>query len=153
MLLHAAKRWPKAITANMRPYAVRHANNCINATPNMQHPQKLCPLQLFNKTKVNINRKHWKPFGCPVYVLDQALQLGLPYHKWKPRAQLGIYLGQSPIHNRNVALVLNLNTGHVSPQFHVKFDKGFHTLSQESPKSTWQVSTFFQTPKQHTGKE
>ena len=150
MLLHAAKRWPKAITASLWPYAIRQANDCLNATPNMQHPQKLSPLQVFHNTSVNINSKHWKPFGCPVYVLDQALQSGTPFHKWKPRARLGVYLGQSPIHNRNVALVLNLNTGHVSPQFHVKFDKGFHTLSQESPESTWQVSAFFEAPRRIT---
>ena len=48
-----------------------------------------------------------------MYVLSEALQSGKPHHKWKERARIGIYLGQSPIHNRNVALVLHRHTGHV----------------------------------------
>ena len=41
--------------------------------------------------------------------------------KWEPRAQMGVYVGQSPSHASNVALVLNSRTGHVLPQFHVVF--------------------------------
>jgi len=48
-----------------------------------------------------------------------------------------------PAHNQNVALVLNRFTGHVSPQFHVKMDEGFHSLKQEKLMSKWQDSTFF----------
>ena len=92
---------------------------------------------------VMINKKHWKPFGCPVFVLDEQLQSGHPFQKWKQRAQVGIYLGQSPIHNRNVALVLHRNTRHVSPQFHVKFDPSFHTVQQDQLDCTWQQSTYF----------
>ena len=93
-----------------------------------------------------INEKHWKPFGCPVFVLDEQLQSGRPYQKWKQRARVGIYLGQSPIHNRNVALVLHRNTGHVSPQFHVKFDPSFHTVQQDKLDCTWQQATYFVQP-------
>ena len=94
---------------------------------------------------VNINTKHWKPFGCPIFVLDENLQTGKTFNKWKQRARVGIYLGQSPIHNQNVALVLNRNTGHVSPQFHVKFDSSFHSVRQDHLDCTWQQSTFFVT--------
>ncbi|KAL7465002.1 hypothetical protein ACHAXS_005332 [Conticribra weissflogii] len=48
--------------------------------------------------------------------------------KWDPCACLGIYVGQSPNHARNVALVLNPKTGLVSPQFHVVFDNDFTTV-------------------------
>ena len=68
-------------------------------------------------------------FGCPCYILDSRLQTnpkGVP--KWEPRASLGIYLGQSPAHAANVALVLNPKTGLVSPQFHVVFDDNFATF-------------------------
>ena len=149
MLLHANKRWPQAITANLWPYAVRHANDCINAGPNMQHDSMQSPLQLFAQTPININRKHWKPFGCPVYVLDEKLQNNKPHNKWENRARVGMYLGQSPIHNRNVALVLHRHTGHVSPQFHVRFDSSFHTLQQEQLSASWQTSTYFQDAKQN----
>ena len=93
-----------------------------------------------------INKKHWRPFGCPVFVLEEQLQSGRPYQKWRQRARVGIYLGQSPIHNRNVALVLHRNTGHISPQFHVKFDPSFHTIQQDKLECTWQQATYFVQP-------
>ena len=68
-------------------------------------------------------------FGCPCYILDARLQSdpkGVP--KWEPRARVGIYLGRSPAHASNVALVLNPKTGLVSPQFHVVFDDDFTTV-------------------------
>ena len=119
----------------------------------MQNINHKSPTQLFTKTMVNINKKHWKSFGCPVYVLDESPQTGKPFNKWKQSARVGIYLGQSPIHNRNIALVLNRNTGHVSPQFHVKFDSSFQTVRQDQLECTWQQSTFFiVTPPKHTNK-
>jgi hypothetical protein len=58
-----------------------------------------------------------------------------------------MYLGTSPRHSRRVALVLNLQTGHVSPQFHVKFDDLFETLRPSAgnavPVSMWQTQTGF----------
>ena len=42
-----------------------------------------------------------------------------------------------------MALVLHRNTGHVSPQFHVKFDHSFHTVRQDQLDCTWQQSTYF----------
>ena len=143
MLIHANRRWPEAISANLWPYAVRYANDCINATPNMQDPMRRSPMQLFTQSNVDINKKHYIPFGCPVYVLDADLQAGKKIHKWKERARVGIYLGQSPIHNKSVALVLNRFTGHVSPQFHVKMDPGFYSLKQERLISFWQQKTYF----------
>ena len=98
-LTHANRCWPQAISAHLWSYALHHANDCINAAPNMQHSKCPSPTQLFAKTMVNINKKHWKPFGCPVYVLDESLQTGKPFNKWKQHARVGIYLGQSPIHN------------------------------------------------------
>ena len=125
ILVHANRRWPKAITVALWPYALRHANSCINATPSLQNKERMSPIQSFESHNVEINPKHWHPFGCPVHVLAEPLQAGAPFHKWKVRARVGVNLGQSPIHNQNVALVLNLDTGHVSPQFHVKFDNSF----------------------------
>ena len=145
-LIHANRRWPNAITSNLWPYALRHASDCVNNTPNLQSASKLTPQQLFTATTVMINKKHWKPFGCPVFVLDEQLQSGRPYQKWRQRACVGIYLGQSPIHNRNVALVLHQNTGHVSPQFHIKFNPSFHTVPQDKLDCTWQQATYFVQP-------
>jgi hypothetical protein len=68
-------------------------------------------------------------FGCPCYVLDHRLQseTGM-IPKWEPRARMGIYVGCSPAHASNVALILNPRTGHVSPQFHIVFDDDFTTV-------------------------
>ena len=41
---------------------------------------------------------------------------------------MGIYVGHSPVHAGNVALVLNPTTGHCSQQFHVVFDDEFTTV-------------------------
>ena len=82
-LIHANHRWPKAISAHLWLYAIRHAKDCVNNTPNMQDTTKQTPYQLFTSTTVMINKKHWKPFGCPVFVLDEQLQSGHPFQKWK----------------------------------------------------------------------
>lgn len=110
----------------------------------MQDQNKREPVNIFSKTNnININSKHWEPFGCPVYVLDNALQAGQIYHKWKDQARVGIYLGKSPQHACNVALVLSLETGLISPQFHIKFDPSFHTVKQEKFVSSWQLKAGF----------
>ena len=62
-------------------------------------------------------------------MLDIRLQTnpkGVP--KWDPQARLGIYIGRSPAHAGNVALVINTKTGLVSPQYHVVFDDDFTTV-------------------------
>ena len=45
-----------------------------------------------------------------------------------------------------MALVLHRNTGHVSPQFHVKFDPSFHTIQQDKLECTWQQAMYFIQP-------
>jgi hypothetical protein len=62
-------------------------------------------------------------------------------------------VGTSPRHSRKIALVLNLITGHVSPQFHVVVDDFFETLRASAgnplPKSDWQKITGFVKSPQH----
>jgi len=41
---------------------------------------------------------------------------------------VGVYLGHSPRHAGNIALVLNITTSHVSPQYHRIFDDDFSTV-------------------------
>jgi hypothetical protein len=124
MLLHAAHRWLAAVTANLWPYAVRMANDSINNSP--QVPTGLSPMERFTQVNVAPHVRHSHTFGCPVYVLDAQLQTaGGQIEKWKERSRVGLYLGASPRHSKRVALVLNLQTGHVSPQFHVTFDDNF----------------------------
>jgi hypothetical protein len=144
MLVHANKRWPVAVTANLWPYAIRMANNVLNKTPHLQDKSKRTAQQIFSNTLVQTNPKHWKPFGCPVYVLDRSLQAGKGiFHKWKQRANVGIYLGRSPQHARSVALVLDQKTALVSPQFHISFDPSFNTIKQDEFDSQWQLKAGF----------
>ena len=148
MLIHAANRWPDCITAHLWPYALRMANDALNNCPSLQDRRRRSPIQIFTNSKVAMNPKHFQTFGCPVYVLDNALQQNAPFHKWKERSRVGIYLGKSPNHGRNVALVLNRQTGLVSPQFHVKFDPSFHSVMQETHESKWQEKAGFKNEKE-----
>ena len=146
MILHAQQRWSTAITVNLWPYAVRMANDVTNNTPSIKGG--VSPIELFAQVAVAPRVKHSHTFGSPVYVLDSALQTaGRRIPKWDKRARIGIYLGTSPRHSRKVALVLSLQTGHVSPQFHVVFDDMFETLRPSAgnvlPESKWQEATGF----------
>ena len=49
--------------------------------------------------------------------------------KWEPYVRMGIYVGRLPSHASSVGLILNPQTGHVSPQFHVVYDDDFTTAS------------------------
>ena len=93
MLIHTNQRWPRCVTANLWPYALRMANDVLNETPNMLDKQKRLSQQIFSKTMVQTNIKHWKLFGCPVFVLDSRLQgSGGIFHKWKHRSKVATLL-------------------------------------------------------------
>ena len=140
MLLHASHRWPKAINVHLWPYALRLAAHIRNHVP--RESKGGAPIEIFSKAQVQnkIFHKHQHTFGCPVYVLDAPLQSGLSAKpKWSERSRIGAYLGHSSNHSQSVALVLNLKTGHVSPQFHVVFDDDFQTVDQDhNAESIWQ---------------
>ena len=128
MLIHADHCWKTHITTNLLTYSLRLGNQDYNNTPLLGNAQGKTPIQIFTSTEVKDNPKHWKPFGCPIFVLTPALQAPQRiHHKWKHRAELGIYLVPSPVNHRNVVLILNPATGLVSPQFHVRFYPEFTT--------------------------
>ena len=60
------------------PYALRYVNDVVNATPNKG--EEIIPLQKFSSVSVAPKLRHFHSFGCPAYVLDNALQSsqGLP---------------------------------------------------------------------------
>ncbi len=131
-LIHAHHRWPSAITPNLWPHELRMANDAINVTLNLKFKDAQTPIESFTGTKVASNLKHWHLFGCPAYVLVQDLQMDTAiHHKWKLCWQVSMYLGQSPQHAWDVSLVLNLEMGLVSPQFHIKLDSNFQTLREK----------------------
>ena len=142
-LLHAQERWPQAISAYLWPYALCIANDEWNNAPNPRDSARLTPLQRFTGSTVQRNIRHSTPFGCPAYVLTTELQSRLPFHKWKSRANVGIYLGKSPLHARNVALLMDCHSSRVSPQYHVKFDAAFDTVRQDPLHCTWMTKAGF----------
>jgi Reverse transcriptase (RNA-dependent DNA polymerase) len=141
MLIHAQSRWPEAISTNLWPYAIRTAMDTYCEAP-LKALNEKSPAEVFTSGIVKPEPRLWRPWGCPVYVLDNALQQGKPKAKWQDRSRVGTYIGRSPFHARTVALVLSLTTGRVSPQFHVQYDPSFQTVKASfggsSPPSLWQ---------------
>jgi hypothetical protein len=74
---------------------------------------------------------HWPyvhVWGCPVYVLDKMISDGKKLPRWTPRSTRTINLGFSNKHASSVPLVLNPQTGYITPQFHIVFDDWFATV-------------------------
>ena len=59
-------------------------------------------------------------------------------------------MGHSRVNDRNVALALNIDAGRVSPQFHVKLGRRFHTVIQNPIESKWQHQAGFADPPSKT---
>ena len=145
MLLHASHRWPQAVNAHLWPQALKLAVDLRNSLP--RHFDRDSPLSTFAGVTIEPNLNHFHPFGCPVYVLETPLQSGSFLPRWSKRSQVGIYLCRSPHHASYVALVLNPQTGHVSPQFHLVFDDHFDTVKRDAKfESLWQAKAKFQQP-------
>jgi hypothetical protein len=77
--------------------------------------------------------KHVHTFGCPVFPLQNTLASGNQPPRWSPCVRLGLNLGPSPMHARNVYLVLNLTTRCVSPQYHCCFNDFFKITCHNGP--------------------
>ena len=129
MLLHGMYRWPEVIKPTLWPYAVKVASENRNRFYcNKNGGTALEKLSLTQSTfKDELKFSH--TFGCPCYTLNSRLADGNKISKWGSRVCVGCYLGQSTQHTGSVALVLNPQTGHVSPQFHVVFDDKLTTIN------------------------
>lgn len=106
-------------------YAIRTAVYIHNTVPVLLDGRSL--LELFSGTNVGFRMRDNHAFACPVFALQNSLAAGNTIPKWSPRWRLGLNLGPSPNHAQNVNLILNLNTGLVSPQFHCRYDNFFET--------------------------
>ena len=56
---------------------------------------------------------------------------------------MGAHPVKSPVHAKNVALILDQQTGKVSPQFHVTFDPDFTSIENDACDSQWQFKAGF----------
>jgi hypothetical protein len=140
MLLYANHKWPTMLSPSLWPYALRAAAEVENSVPLFKGEQS--PTELFTGVKVSPKLRHFHSLFCPVYVLDNKLQGGKSIPKWQTRSRLGINLGPSPNHSRSIGLILNPRTGHVSPQYHLKQDDFFETVSGkvtdfDAPEPIW----------------
>jgi hypothetical protein len=87
MLMHAESKWPDVISANLWPYALREANESLNATPSKVTGK--VANQMFARKDAPTVLRHFHPFGCPTYILNDSVAAGKSIPKWHKRARLG----------------------------------------------------------------
>ena len=138
ILLHVKRHWPEMISTTLWSFAFKYVELLYSHLH--LDTTGLSPIETFLMTpeKLFLNTLH--TWGSSFYVLDEKLQSTNIIPKWDPRSQLHIYLGRSPCHAGPVALVLNPNTFHVSPQYHIVFDDDFSTvpfLASEDVLPNW----------------
>ena len=126
-LAHGEHMWPEAVNKSLWLFAYKAACRARNkfklGNDGVSPEEKMSGFQI----RQDIRNEH--TLFCPVFTLDKKLQGGLGgIPKWNPRSNAGVYLGHSPDHASNVALVLNLTTELVSPQYQVIFDDDFSTV-------------------------
>ena len=71
-------------------------------------------------------------WGCTANVLHPTLQDDKKLPKWDPHSKQGKFLGFFQDHALTAGLILNLQTGRVTRQFHVLYDDWFETASNEN---------------------
>ena len=78
-LLHAVNRWPNVISFALWPYAMRYAVYLHNVLPSQKDGRSR--LEVFGSLIVGHCLRDCHTFGCPVYALQNALQVGNPIPK------------------------------------------------------------------------
>jgi hypothetical protein len=137
IILHAMLCW-RWISLHLWPFAMQHASYLNNHLPGKDGLSKT---EVFCKIQSPIEMKNLHIFGCPAYVLVKPLQSSNSVPCFHCRTRVGIYVGHSPQHAGNVALILNPQTGCTSPQDHVVFEDNFTTVNDiknSLTPSTWQ---------------
>ena len=128
MMMHQQLMWPEAFHANLWPMAMTYAAFIYNHTP--RQDTGFAPIEIFTGTRISCQYLHrCRVWGSPTYVLDPKLQDGRKIPKWRPRARKGQFLGFSPRHSSTVALIRNLTTGSITPQYHIVVDEKFETVA------------------------
>jgi Integrase core domain. len=128
MMIHSAIHWPQVADSSLWPAAVAQAVFLWNHMPDPH--TGLSPSDIFTQSRYPIEKFHdLHVWGCPAYVLDKTIADGKKLPRWKPRSSRGMYLGRADKYASSVPLVLNLQTGSITPQFHVVTDYWFATVS------------------------
>ena len=137
-MLHAAIHWPDVADPRLWPLAVQHAVHLFNHVPNPA--TGISPFDIFSQTRWPHAKFHdHHVWGCPVYVLDKTIADGKKIPRWETRSKRQVFVGLSRKHASSVPLVLNLETGAITPQFHVVFDDWFCYRHRRSnfPSQLW----------------
>lgn len=123
-LLHAIYHWSEGISRFFLPYALKYACDVRNK---YRYYRNSTPENIFSGvTSFDPSKLQClQPFGCPVYVLDDGLQGNTEISCWDLRSRVGVCLRHYPHPAQSVALLLNLTTEHVSPQYCMVFDDDF----------------------------
>ena len=127
MMLQCHLRWPEAFCPTLWPMALSYATWIYNHVPS--DATTLSPMERFTGSKMNCEYLRRLRVCCPAYVLHARLQDGKKLPKWNSRAKRGQFLGFSPSHSTTIGLIRNLETNNITPQFHVAYDKQFHTVA------------------------
>ena len=144
--IHAATKWPHALDTELWSYAINYSVYQWNNTPrddlDLLTPEEkfqgIDPDCVSSKYTNNFTR-NLHPFGCPVYILDEQLQKGQTIPKFDHRSQVEIFVRHSSHHSSKVALIYNMSTKHISPQYHVLFDDNFDTIPCKSSTDAWKM--------------
>ena len=157
-LLHAVHRCLKTVSPSLWPAALKDYVKIKNSLPTRFIPcvkegrRKLpawydsSPIFLLSGTEVEANISQSHPFGSPIHVLENSLQSQKSCNKWSDRSRVGIFMCHSPNHYTSVTLVLNTQSGNVSPQFHCIYNNDLNTCKRDSKfQSLWQSKAKLQT--------
>ena len=133
MLHHAAIHWPDVSDVELWPLAVHHAVYTLNRIPREESGRS--PLELFGcKTWPTSKFQDFHVWGSPAYVLDSTLAAGRSVPRWTPRSSRSVFVGNSIKQGHGVPLVLNLETGKITSQYHVVIDDWFKTVKATTQK-------------------
>jgi hypothetical protein len=121
-----------ARTMMLHSAVVPHASFLHNHVPNLV--SGVCPSDEFSKSRWEQRKNQdlhvWE---CPVYILEKAVVAdGKTLSRWKPRCVCCINMGLSKKHASTVSLVLNPETGYITPQYHIVFDDWFATVARNA---------------------
>ncbi|GFH50762.1 hypothetical protein CTEN210_07238 [Chaetoceros tenuissimus] len=131
MMIHAALHWPEVADSSLWPMAIKQATWLWNHMPNPS--TGLSPADIFTRSRYPLEKLHdVHVFGCPAYVLEKTLADGKKLPRWKPRSTQCIYLGRADEYASSVYSLLNLQSGSITPQYHVVMDDWFATVSSSA---------------------
>ena len=74
------------------PFALKMEADRLNTF--MENINGISPNEVLSGVRADLDFRDFHVFGCPVFVLDQRLQIGIGGSpKWDPRARVGFFWG------------------------------------------------------------